>query len=210
MQGARRRASLGIMEPRRPPVLGRYAVRTAGVLAALWVVTLLAVIVTGLLDQAQRSDAIIVMGAAQYRGRPSPVLRSRLDHALRLWDRGLSPRLIVTGGTNEGDTASEAAVSRAYLSAHGVPDSALLMETEGRSTSQSLRGVATLLAGRRLHAALFVSDPYHLLRVQVLARRLGVDAHTSPTPIGASRMLRRWPEAVTESFKVPMALLTEW
>ncbi len=191
-------------------MLGRYAARTAGALAVLWMVVLLAVVGTGLRDGAQPSDAIVVMGAAQYRGHPSPVLRARLDHALRLWERGLSPRLIVTGGTNEGDTASEAAVARVYLLAHDVPDTALLMETEGRSTSQSLHGVATLLDGRRLHSALIVSDPYHLLRVQVLARRMGVEVHTSPTPIGGGRMLRRWPEAVTESFKVPMAVLADW
>jgi uncharacterized SAM-binding protein YcdF (DUF218 family) len=198
------------MEPQRPLPLGRYATRTAGVLAVLWAVTLLAVILTGLRDEAQRADAIVVMGAAQYRGRPSPVLRARLDHAITLWNQGLASRVILTGGTNEGDTASEAAVSRAYLSGRGVPDSALLMETEGRSTSQSMRGVATLMRGRRLQDALFVSDPYHLLRVQVLARRNGMRAFTSPTPIGAGRMLRRWPEAMTESFKVPIAFLAEW
>jgi uncharacterized SAM-binding protein YcdF (DUF218 family) len=198
------------MEPRRPPALGRYAARTAGALAAAWTMVLVVVVVTGLHDEARRSDTIVVMGAAQYRGHPSPVLRARLDHALRLWERGLAPRLIVTGGTNEGDTASEAAVARMYLRERGVPDSALLMETEGRSTSQSIDGVATLLDGRRMHTALFVSDPYHLLRVQVLARQRGVDAHTSPTPLSAVQMFKRWPEAVTESIKVPMAFLAHW
>jgi uncharacterized SAM-binding protein YcdF (DUF218 family) len=198
------------MKPRRPFPTIRYAKRGAAVVAMLWVGTLVAVVVTGLRDDARPSDAIVVMGAAQYRGRPSPALRARLDHAEQLWARGLAPRIIVTGGTNEGDTASEAAVAHAYLSSRGVPDSALLMETEGRSTSQSLRGVAMLFDGRRLHTALVVSDPYHLLRVRVLARRFGMAVQSSPTPMGWQRLLRRWPEAVGESLKVPMAVIAEW
>src|SRR5919109_1175121 len=96
----------------RPRVSGwkRAALGTLVGLAAIWVVSIVAVIALGRRDEARRADAIVVLGAAQYVGRPSPVLRARLDHAISLWRRGLAPRLILTGGTGEGDTVSEAAV----------------------------------------------------------------------------------------------------
>jgi uncharacterized SAM-binding protein YcdF (DUF218 family) len=193
----------------------RVGARIAGALGVLsvlgWVATVLAVVVVGARDEARPADAIVVLGAAQYEGRPSPVLRARLDHAVDLWRRGLAPEVIVTGGTGVGDTTSEAAVSRNYLLQHGVPDSAVVMETHGMTTSQSLHAVSALvapLAGRRV---ILVSDPFHMLRLSILARRLGLTPFTSPTrtsPISASPTYR-WQYVLAESIKVPLAFLLE-
>src|SRR5688500_19585336 len=100
-------------------------------LLALWLASAAAVVVWGSRDQAQPADAIVVLGAAQYVGRPSPVLKARLDHAISLWRRQLAPRVIFTGGFGAGDTTSEAAVSRRYALKHGIPDSAIFLEDRG-------------------------------------------------------------------------------
>ena len=94
---------------------------------------------------------LIVIGAAQYRGRPSSALRGRLDHAVEIWRRGFAPRMLLTVGTAEGDSASEAAVSHGYVSSRGIPDNALPLENEGRTSSQSPRAAADLLRARSLH-----------------------------------------------------------
>lgn len=185
---------------------------TAGAITILWLVSLGAVLTWALEDDAQRADAIIVMGAAQYRGHPSPTLRARLDHALALWHRGLAPRMVLTGGIGEGDSASEAAVSRAYVVRLGVPDTAILLENEGRTSSQSLRGAIELLHARRLSAAVVVSDPFHMLRLEILGRRYGMDLYTSPAlPTRAMRRLfRQWETLIAESVKAPLALVIDW
>src|SRR5467141_656358 len=111
-------------------------------LFVLWVISATAVLIWASRDEARPAQAIVVLGAAQYAGKPSPVLRARLDHALDLWNRHLATLLILTGGTGAGDTTSEAAVGRKYAKKHGVPDSAILVENEGRTTSESMRAVA--------------------------------------------------------------------
>lgn len=163
-------------------------------------------------DEAAASDAIVVLGAAQYRGRPSPVLRSRLDHAIALFDRGLAPRLVLTGGVADGDTASEAAVSRVYAMQAGVPDSAILLENEGRTTGQSLERVARLLRARALDEVILVSDPFHVLRARRIAERDGLTVRTSPTSTtGVWRRVVRQPGYfLGESIKAPLAILLEW
>lgn len=179
--------------------------------AAVWVASLVAVIVRARRDEARPASAIIVLGAAQYVGRPSPVLRARLDHAISLWRRGLAPRLVLTGGTGQGDTLSEAAVSRRYAMRQGVPDSAILLENHGRTTSESLRAVADLLRARGDTAVIVVSDPFHMLRLSILARRMGLVAYTSPTrtsPISTSAG-ERWKYVLSESVKVPLAFIFE-
>ena len=192
------------------------------VLFAVWLGSLAAVIMASGRDQARPAAAIIVLGAAQYVGRPSPVLKARLDHAIELWHQGLAPRLIVTGGRGEGDYISEADVSRKYAIRRGVPDSVILLENRGRTTSQSLRGAVSLL--RQDHprserektvddryTAVLVSDPFHMLRIGVLARRHGIVPYLSPTPtspISASRRLE-WKYMLRESVKVPFVFLTE-
>jgi uncharacterized SAM-binding protein YcdF (DUF218 family) len=202
-----------MQRPERPFYLTRrLLIRTASVAGVLWLMSLGTVLAWGVQDDAQRADAIIVMGAAQYRGKPSPALRARLDHAVALWNRGLASRMLLTGGTAEGDSASEAAVGRNYVARLGVPDSALLLENEGRTSSQSLRAAADLLRARRLTSAVVVSDPFHMLRLEILARRYGLEAYTSPAhPAPATqRLWRQWGTLVAESFKAPLALVVDW
>jgi len=178
---------------------------------ALWVISAAAVLLWSSRDQAQPAQAIVVLGAAQYAGKPSPVLRARLDHALELWNRHLSSLLILTGGTGSGDTTSEAAVGRNYARRHGVPDSAILVENEGRTTSESMRAVAGMLEVRGLQTALLVSDPFHMLRLRILARRFGFTPYTSPTqtsPISPNRE-ERWKYMFSESVKAPLTFFFE-
>lgn len=178
---------------------------------ALWIISAAAVLVWSSRDEARPAQAIVVLGAAQYAGKPSPVLRARLDHALDLWNRHLASLLILTGGTGAGDTTSEAAVGRTYARKHGVPDSAILVESEGRTTSESMRAVAAMLEVRGLQSALLVSDPFHMLRLRILARRFGFTPYTSPTqtsPISPNRE-ERWKYIFSESLKAPLAFFFE-
>ncbi len=177
----------------------------------LWAISAAAVLIWSSRDEARPAQAIVVLGAAQYAGKPSPVLRARLDHALDLWNRHLASLLILTGGTGPGDTTSEAAVGRSYARKHGVPDSAILVENEGRTTSESMRAVAGMLEVRGLQSALLVSDPFHMLRLRILARRFGFTPYTSPTqtsPISPNREAR-WKYMFSESLKAPLAFFFE-
>ncbi len=176
-----------------------------------WAGWMLAVIMYSSMDQARPADAIVVLGAAQYDGRPSPVLKARLDHAIGLWNRRIAGVLIVTGGTGSGDTTSEAAVGRTYARKHGVPDSAILLENEGRETRESMLAVARILEQRGEKTAILVSDPFHMLRLSVLGRRFGMMPYTSPTrtsPISPNRE-ERWRYMLGESIKVPLTFLFE-
>jgi uncharacterized SAM-binding protein YcdF (DUF218 family) len=179
-----------------------------GALSA-WLLCLLSVIAWGARDMARPSDAIVVLGAAQYAGRPSPVLKARLDHAVGLWKRGIAARLVLTGGRGVGDTISEAEVGRRYVMKAGVADSAILLETEGRTTSASLSAVADIMNEMRLERAVLVSDPFHMLRLQIVSGRLGVESVTSPTrtsPISANR-LEALAYIISESIKVPATIV---
>ncbi|GAC1626450.1 MAG: YdcF family protein [Chloroflexota bacterium] len=177
----------------------------------LWVVSVVAVLTWGRRDEAEPSDAIVVLGAAQYVGRPSPVLRARLNHAIDLYDRKLAPLLILTGGTGEGDTTSEAAVGRRYALRKGVLDDAIVLENEGRTTSESMRAVAMVMRNRPSRKIILVSDPFHMLRLSILARRHGLQPAMSPTqtsPISRN-LIERWKYVLSESVKVPFAILFE-
>lgn len=132
-------------------------------------------------DERRPVDAIVVMGAAQYDGRPSPVFAARLDHAIELFHEGIAPRLIVTGGKQEGDRTTEAASARIYAVQHDVPDEAILSEDQSRTTLQSIRGVAAVMRDEGLRSAVFVSDPSHMLRVLRMASDEGITAYGSPT-----------------------------
>ncbi|HEY7969866.1 MAG TPA: YdcF family protein [Candidatus Limnocylindrales bacterium] len=132
-------------------------------------------------DDRRPADAIVVLGAAQYNGRPSAILKARLDHAIELYEDGLAPFLVVTGGKAEGDRTTEAASARAYALSKGVPDTAILVEDKGRTTLESLRAVSAILKSRGLGMALFVSDRTHMLRVLKIARDEGISAFGSPT-----------------------------
>ena len=132
-------------------------------------------------DERTPADAIVVMGAAQYDGRPSPVFAARLDHAIALYQDGVAPRLIVTGGKREGDRTTEAASARSYAIEHGVPESAILSEDASRTTLQSIRRVAALMRDKDIGSAVFVSDPSHMLRVLRMASDEGINGYGSPT-----------------------------
>ena len=182
----------------------------AAILAA-WARSAVAVLLWSSRDEARPAQAIVVLGAAQYAGKPSPVLRARLDHALDLWNRKLASLLILTGGMGSGDTTSEAAVGRNYAKKRGVPDTAILIESEGRTTSESMRAVAGMLEVRGLQSALLVSDPFHMLRLRILARRFGFTPYTSPTrtsPISPNRE-ERWKYILGESVKAPLTFFFE-
>lgn len=132
-------------------------------------------------DERPPVDAIVVMGAAQYDGIPSPVFAARLDHAIELFHEGIASRLIVTGGKQEGDRTTEAASARIYAVQHDVPDEAILSEDQSRTTLQSIRGVAMVMRDQGLESAVFVSDPSHMLRVLRMASDEGITAFGSPT-----------------------------
>jgi uncharacterized SAM-binding protein YcdF (DUF218 family) len=132
-------------------------------------------------DQERPADAIVVMGAAQYDGRPSPIFAARLDHAVSLYLAGVAPVLVVTGGKADGDRTTEAASGRAYAIARGVPAKAILMEDQSRTTQESIRSVSALLRKHGLGDTVFVSDRPHMLRVLRMARDEGIDAWGSPT-----------------------------
>lgn len=132
-------------------------------------------------DEARPSDAIVVLGAAQWDGRPSPVLQARLDHAFDLYAAGLAPKLIVTGGVGVGDNYSEGEVARQYLLRKGIPAAAVLTENRGRSSYESMEGATALMQRNGWHRALLVSDPFHMYRLKQMAGDLGVQAATSPT-----------------------------
>lgn len=189
----------------------RLAYTAVAVVAGLWLLSLASVIVWEQLDTGRPAKAIVVLGAAQYDGKPSPVLRARIDHAIQLWKRGLAPTLFFTGGRGHGDTTTEAAVARRYAIAHGVPSAAILMEQESRSTRESLRIVAGMM-GPEGREVILVSDPFHMLRLAILARRFGLDPRTSPTrtsPISANHA-EFWRYTLQESLKVPVALFFEF
>lgn len=197
------------MHRRRRPTAARIASCVLLVALGIWLVSLAGVIVWQRRDTARPAAAIVVLGAAQYAGHPSPVLRARLDHAIELFQRGLAPRLIVTGGKGNGDTTSEAAVSRRYVERHGVPASAVLVEPHGRTTGESMTGVAALMRGQPSRDVILVSDPFHMLRLFILARRVGLQPYVSPTrtsPISASRA-ESIRYVLGESVKVPFALM---
>jgi uncharacterized SAM-binding protein YcdF (DUF218 family) len=133
-------------------------------------------------DEQRTADAIVVLGAAQYDGRPSPVFEARLEHAVALWHKGLAKWFVVTGGKLPGDRTTEAAVAREYAIANGVPAEAIFGEDEAHNTLTSLSAVAEELRVRNMDSAVLVSDPTHMLRALRIAEDLGIDAYGSPTP----------------------------
>lgn len=200
---------LAVPHSTRPSLLIRLTRALILLVVLAWIVSLVSVVLWERRDDARRAEAIVVLGAAQYDGRPSPVLRARLDHALSLWGRQLAPRLVFTGGMGDGDTTSEAAVARRYAVKHGVPDSAILLETRGRSTAESMQRVAAMMDTVHAREVILVSDPFHMLRLSILARRFSLVPRVSPTrtsPISAS-VTESWRYALSESVKVPLTLL---
>jgi uncharacterized SAM-binding protein YcdF (DUF218 family) len=137
-------------------------------------------------DGAREADAVVVLGAAQYDGRPSPVLKDRLDHAHEIYEEGLVEVIVVTGGKQEGDRFTEAYTGYTYLREKGVPESALLTEVQGRNSWESIAAAARILRERGLTDAVLVTDGYHALRADAIADELGLDASVSPSHPGGS------------------------
>ncbi len=164
-------------------------------------------------EQGQReelvlADAIVVLGAAQWNGRPSPVLQARLDRAIDLYRQGYAPLLVLTGGSIAGDPFSEASVSRDYARVRGIPEEAILVEEESRSTVENLQGAWQLLSPHRAYSILLVSDPFHMARALVIARDLGFQAH--PAPAHESPITRHPLEETFYIMREAGALLMYW
>jgi uncharacterized SAM-binding protein YcdF (DUF218 family) len=153
-------------------------------------------------DEARPSQAIIVLGAAQYNGTPSPVLAARLDHAIDLYRKKIAPVIVVTGGRQPGDQYTEAGASADYLHEHGVPDTAILRETTGRTSWESLEAAARFLKSRGIIRVVLVSDPYHSERIAAIAHDVGLDAVTSPTRTSPIKGAAAWRRLGTETIRV--------
>ena len=133
-------------------------------------------------DYDGSADAIVVLGAAQYNGQPSPVLQARLDHAAELFSAGRAPLIVVTGGAQDGDLTTEAKAGYDYLRTRAaIGDEHLLLEVDGTSTYESLAASARFLSERGSTEVILVSDPYHAKRASLVAGEVGLDAHVSPT-----------------------------
>src|SRR5690348_4486683 len=144
-------------------------------------------------EEARPADVILVLGAAEYRGRPSPVLRARLDHALELYHRQLAPRLMTTGGAGGDPVFTEGAVGRSYLTGHGVPSEAIIVETEGETTVQSIALAGEILRRMGLHSVIVVSDGYHIYRVKKMLQFRGLAVYGSPRKeLFPNPMRERW------------------
>ncbi len=145
-------------------------------------VTAARVVHQGSRDEAQRADAIVVFGAAEYAGRPSPVYRARLDHGYDLFVRGLAPLVITTGGAGADPKFSEGGVGRDYLARRGIPDRCLIAETQSDDTAESAERISAILRTNQLRSVVAVSDAYHMFRIKKLLARQGVVAYGSPRP----------------------------
>jgi uncharacterized SAM-binding protein YcdF (DUF218 family) len=150
-------------------------------------------------DDRSAADAIVVLGAAQYDGRPSSVLGARLDHAHELWAAGVAPVIVVTGGRQEGDRFTEATAAADYLGDRGVPDNALRREVQGRSSYESLAATARFLRAEGIDRVVLVSDPYHAARIDAIATELGLDAAVSPTPQSPNSGWAEWRQFLREA-----------
>ncbi len=170
---------LGVLRPLR--LVRRVVVTLVVALVAYLLVTAVQVWLVSRRDEARPAQAIVVLGAAQYNGLPSPDLAARLSHALSLWRQRLAPRIVVTGGGEAGDRYTEATASANYLLARGVPDSDILREVEGRNTYQSLAATSMFLRRLGVSRVLLVSDPFHMARIEDIAGQVGLSGYGSPT-----------------------------
>ncbi len=143
-------------------------------------------------DEARPADVIVVLGAAAYRGRPSPVFKARLDHAWELYRRGLAPRILTTGGPGGDPVYTEGEVGRAYLVGRNVPSEAILVEPEGSSTAHSLAATAEIMRRMNLKSCILVSDGYHIFRAKRILEAQGFRVYGSPRPQTPRSGLREW------------------
>ncbi len=150
-------------------------------------------------EEARPADVILVLGAAEYRGKPSPVLRARLDHALELYERRLAPLVMTTGGAGGDPVFTEGAVGRMYLMSRGVPSERIVVETEGSSTVESTALAGEIMRRMGLRSAIVVSDGYHIFRVKKLLEASGVTVYGSPRHVSSPNSPREWWNCVRQS-----------
>jgi len=143
-------------------------------------------------DEARPADVILVLGAAEYRGHPSPVFKARLDHALELYWRKLAPRIMTTGGAGGDPVFTEGGVGRSYLAEHGVPAEAIIVENESATTVESVAMTGEILRRMGLHSVIVVSDGYHIYRVKAMLVSIGLEVYGSPRKERNSGALRDW------------------
>jgi uncharacterized SAM-binding protein YcdF (DUF218 family) len=164
--------------------------------ALAFAITAVQVMRTASLEEVHAADAIVVFGAAEYSGHPSPVLRARLDHAFDLYQRHIAPVIITTGGAAADPKFSEGGVGEDYLRKRGVPEDALIAETQGSDTAQSARRIAVIMHANGLGSCVAVSDAYHVFRIRKLLQHEGVQVYVAPRPDSVPRTLGARAEAI--------------
>jgi uncharacterized SAM-binding protein YcdF (DUF218 family) len=179
----------------------RHWVLWLGMLLAAAVITWLGSVCLGIVREASRqetrsADAIVVFGAAEYSGRPSPVYRARLDHAFELFQQGIAPVVITTGGAAADPSYSEGGVGHDYLMHRGIPDSNLIAETQGSDTAQSAERIAVIMRTNHMHSCVAVSDAYHVFRIRKLLEHEGIQVYVSPRTDSIPHSLWQRAEAV--------------
>ena len=172
-----------------------YVLVGAGIALLIYgAINLASIVVVGSRDSGETADAIVVMGAAQYDGRPSPQLAARLDHAITLWNDERAPTIAVTGGKQEGDRFTEAEASRNYLVEAGVPAEAIVQEDEGTATWDSIEAISEVLSQAGAQSVIVVTDPYHEQRSVLSFRQMGLQASASATdssPLSGRTLIER-------------------
>ena len=151
------------------------------------------------LDEARPADAILVLGAAEYRGRPSPVLKARLDHALSLFHKKMAPNLITTGGAGGDPDYTEGGVGRSYLIANNVPSEAIIVEPEGETTAHSIAAAGEIMQRMGLKSCILVSDGYHIYRAKKMLEFRGIKVYGSPRQSNAREEPAQWWQYVRQS-----------
>lgn len=175
----------------------RWLVVAAAALLAYFVVVCLGIVRASTAQELRPADAIVVFGAAEYAGHPSPVWRLRLDHAFDLFQQHLAPVVITTGGSGADPHFSEGGVGHDYLMRRGIPDSSLIAETQGSDTSQSAERVGVIMRTNHMKTCIAVSDAYHVFRIRRLLEHEGVQVYVAPRPDSLPRTARQRFMAVT-------------
>ena len=160
----------------------RIVLTLAALEASFLILTAARILHTASQQDLHRADAIVVFGAAEYAGRPSPVYRARLDHAYDLFTQGLAPVVITSGGSGADPTYSEGGVGHDYLMHRGIPDASLIAETQGSDTAESARRIGVIMRANKMHSCLAVSDQYHVFRIRELLEHEGVRVFVAPRP----------------------------
>lgn len=168
-------------ERRRKHSAGRWILLVVGVAALTWYAVVCTLVARQQWrDETRPADALVVFGAAEYSGKPSPVFRARLDHAYELWERHVAPYIITTGGYGGDPKYSEGGVGREYLVRRGVPEDRVIAETQSPNTDVSAERVANIMAANGMHSCVAVSDPYHIFRIKSMLAHNGIEAYGSP------------------------------